>query len=154
MGKKEIRIVHVPRWVTVVLLAGVSAAMALAIDLLSGHAYRLQPSLAEIISMVRRQPATKSAVLATIAPATANFLFFVPWGALAFLSFDRANLRRASLYGVTLAVGVAFALALVAWQEVLPTRVTAWQDVLWNAAGCAGGAALGHLRKRVRIRFE
>jgi len=156
MGKKEIRIVHVPRWVTVVLLLAVSAGMALAIDLLSGHAYRLQPSLAEIITMMRRQPAapTKGVVLATIAPAMANFLFFVPWGALAFLSFDRADVRRSALYGVTLAVGVAFALGLVAWQEFLPTRVTAWQDVVWNAAGCVGGAALGHLRRRVRFRFE
>jgi len=37
---------------------------------------------------------------------------------------------------------------------MLPTRVIAWQDVIWNAAGCMAGAALGHARKRVRVRFE
>jgi hypothetical protein len=157
MGKKEIRVVHVPRWLTVTLLIVVSAAMVLAIDLLSGHAYWRQPSLPEILAMVRRHdnpPPSNSALLATIAPAVADFLFFVPWGALAFLSFHRAEASRASLYGITVAVGVAFALVLVAWQEMLPTRVTAWQDIVWNAAGCAGGAALGHMRKRMRILFE
>ncbi len=157
MGKKEIHVIHLPRWVSIALLIAVSAAMALAIDALSGHAYWRQPSLAEILSMVRRhndQPLSNSAILATITPALADFLFFVPWGALAFLSFYRENWSAAALYGVTIGVGVAFALALVGWQELLPTRVTAWQDVVWNAAGCAGGAALGHVRKRVRIRFE
>lgn len=157
MGKKEIHVIHLPRWVTVALLIAVSAAMALLIDALSGHAYWRQPSLAQILSMMRRpndQPISNSAILATITPAIADFLFFVPWGALAFLSFYRQDRPTAALYAVTVGVGVAFALALVGWQELLPTRVTAWQDVVWNAAGCAGGAALGHARKRVRIRFE
>jgi len=51
-------------------------------------------------------------------------------------------------------VGVAFALALIAWQNRLPTRVTGWYDALWNSAGCAAGAVLGDLRKRVRVRFQ
>ena len=157
MGKKEIQIIHIPRWVTIALLIIVSAAMAFAIDSLSGHAYWRQPSLAEILSMIRRhgdRSPSSIAILATITPAMADFLFFVPWGALAFLAFYSAKRSWAFLYLVTIGVGVAFALALVGWQELLPTRVTAWQDVVWNAAGCAGGAALGHMRKRVRIRFE
>lgn len=157
MGKKEIRVIHIPRWVTVALLVIVSAAMALTIDSLSGHAYWRQPSLAEILSMVRRRddhPPSNIAILATITPAMVDFLFFVPWGALAFLSFYDAKRSRTVLYAITIGVGVAFALALVGWQETLSTRVTAWQDVVWNAAGCAGGAALGHMRKRVRIRFD
>ncbi len=157
MGKSEIRVIRVPRLVTVSFLILVSAAMALTIDLLSGHAYLREPSLADIISMVwrfNRGSATTAALLATIAPATADILFFVPWGALAFLSFDHAGRSRGLAYGTTIIVGVAFALGLVAWQEMLPTRVTGWLDVVWNAAGCAAGAALGHARKRVRIRFE
>jgi VanZ family protein len=157
MGKKEIRVIHIPRWVTVALLILVTAAMAAAIYALSGHAYRLEPSFAEIILMARkydRGMATNSALLATIAPAAADILFFLPWGALAFLSFDPADGKRGRAYAATLLVGVAFALTLVAWQLFLPTRVTGWPDVVWNALGCAGGASLGHARKRVRIRFE
>lgn len=156
MGKKEIHVVRVPRWVTVTLLIAVSAMMVLVIDLLSGHAYRRQASLPELLSMVRRHDIrpSNSAFLANLAPVVANVLFFVPWGALAFLSFDVAGASRRAVYAATIAVGVAFALGLAGWQEFLPTRVTAWQDVIWNAAGCVGGAALGHLRKRVRIRFD
>jgi VanZ family protein len=97
---------------------------------------------------------SRSAVLATIIPAVAQILFFVPWGALAFLSFDRSDVPRPRVYAAVILVGVAFALALVAWQQVLPTRVTGWLDAAWNTIGCACGAALGHARKRVRIRFE
>ncbi len=157
MGKKEIRVIHVPRWVTILLWILVSAAMTLTIYLLSGHAVRREPSFAEIVSMLRRydnRSLNNSALLATLAPAAADILFFVPWGALAFLSFDHQTRRRRGVYVATVLLGVAFALALVAWQQMLPTRVTGWTDVAWNAVGCACGAALGHARKRVRIRFE
>lgn len=157
MGKREIKVIHVPRWITVALWLLVSAAMVLAIDLLSGHAYRPQTSFAEILSMVHRSehaPASSSVLLATIAPAAADILFFVPWGALAFLSFDTSKRPRTSTYAVTLTLGVAFALALLTWQAVLPTRVTGGPDAFWQIVGCAAGAALGHARKRVRVRFE
>jgi len=45
-------------------------------------------------------------------------------------------------------------LGLVAWQTVLPTRVTGGLDAMWNALGCTAGAALGDARKRIRVRFE
>ena len=89
-----------------------------------------------------------------IAPVVADILFFVPWGALAFLSIDGANRSRRSVYAVTVLLGVAFALGLTAWQIMLPTRVTSVIDCLWNGVGCALGAALGHARKQVRVRFE
>ena len=157
MGKKEIRIVRVPRWVTVALWILVSAAMATAIYFLSGHAYHRESSFAEIVSMLRRYDqgsASNSAILALIAPAVADILFFLPWGALAFLSLDGPNRSRKSIYGATVALGVAFALGLTAWQTILPTRVTGGIDCLWGAVGCGAGAALGHARKRVRVRFD
>jgi hypothetical protein len=156
MGKREIRIVQVPRWITVFLLVLVSAAMTTAIYLLSGHAYRREGSFPEVLSVLRpdRGSVSSTAVLASTAPAVADILFFIPWGVLAFLSFDRSGVPRSRVYAATVLVGVAFALALIAWQQSLPTRVTDWLDAPWNAVGCACGAALGHARKRVRIRFE
>jgi VanZ family protein len=46
------------------------------------------------------------------------------------------------------------ALALYVWQTRLPTRVTSLPDALANGAGALAGAALGHVRKGVRIRFD
>ena len=150
MGKQETRIVRVPRWATVCLLLLVSASMVLAIDLLSGHAYRRKTTLADIASGF----GSSSAVLAMMAPVIADALFFLPWGALTFLALDRPERSRKAVYGVTLALGVAFALGLIGWQAVLPTRVTGGLDPLWNMVGCAAGATLGHARKRFRVRFE
>src|SRR4051812_38537491 len=101
MGKKEIRVVRVPRWVTVVLWVGVSLAMTVAIYFLSGHAYRREASFTDITAMLRRYdqaPPTSSAILAIIAPAIGDILFFLPWGALAFLSLDGPNRSRKSIY--------------------------------------------------------
>jgi hypothetical protein len=151
-----IRVIRVRRWLTVSLLIVASAAMALSIDLLSGHAYQREPSFAEILTMVRRHEGSSpgSAVLAALTPAVAGVLFFVPWGALAFLTFDREGRSRAAVYGISIAAGVGFATGLILWQGMLATRVIGWQDLVWNAAGCAGGAAIGHARKRFRIRFQ
>jgi VanZ family protein len=151
MGKAEIRVIHVPRWLTVFAWLIVSAAMAGSVYLLSGHAYARETSFSAIIAAIRTSTSASS-VLAAIAPATADILFFVPWGALAFLSLDR-NRRRVT-YAMTIALGVAFALALMEWQSMLPTRITKGIDALWNVAGCISGAVLAHARKRVRIRFE
>lgn len=151
MGKSEIRVVQVPRWLTVVMWLGVSAAMATTVYLLSGHAYARETSLSAIIASLRASTSVAS-VLATIAPATADILFFVPWGALAFLSLDSS--RRRITYAATIALGVAFALALMTWQDMLPTRITKGIDALWNVAGCMSGAVIAHARKRLRVRFE
>ena len=158
MGKAEIKTIVVPRAVTVALLVVITALIASSVYALSGRA-RMHDrfSLDELLSLVRRYDrgaVDSSAVLATIAPAVADILVFVPWGAVAFLAFDRGESRRAATYAVTIAVGVAFALALIEWQNRLPTRVTGWYDALWNCAGCVAGAILGDLRKRVRVRFH
>jgi hypothetical protein len=158
VGKSEIKTIVVPRVVTVALLLLLTTLITLTVYALSGRARmhdRLSPD--ELLSLARRYDRGSigaPALLASIAPAVADALLFLPWGAVAFLAFDRGESRRAATYALTLTVGVAFALALVVWQNRLPTRVTGWHDALWNAAGCAAGAILGDLRKRVRIRFH
>jgi hypothetical protein len=148
VGKSEIVVVRVPRGITVVLWMAVSAAMVALIYALSGRAYvqdraTIIPEMGEPV-----------AALATSAPIVADILFFLPWGALAYLALDRENSSRLRTYIATMVVGAAFALVLTAWQRSLPTRVTGWIDAIWYAAGCLAGAAAGHARKRVRIRFE
>jgi hypothetical protein len=158
VGKSTIRTVTVPRAVTVILLVIVSAAMSLLIASLSGRAYLgVRLTMPELVSLIHRYDegaVSNDALLATAAPAIADLLFFLPWGALAFLSFDGGEEHRLRTYLVTLAVGVTFALGLMAWQSRLPTRVTGRDDAGWNTLGCLFGALAGHLRKRVRIRFD
>jgi hypothetical protein len=158
MGKRTIRTILVPRWVTVALLTLLSAAMAGLIAMLSGRAYLRQGlTMTEIVALVHRYDRgalSNDALLATAAPGIADILFFVPWGALAFLSFDGGEGHRFRTYLLTMAVGLTFALGLVAWQNALPTRVTGWEDAGWNTFGCTAGAVAGHLRKRLRVRFD
>jgi hypothetical protein len=158
VGKTTIRTVIVPRIVTIVLLVALSIGMVTLIAALSGRAYAgVRLTVPELVSLVHRYDrgaVSNDALLATAAPGIADILFFMPWGALAFLAFDGGEHHRIRTYLLTLAVGVTFALGLVAWQSRLPTRVTGWDDAGWNAVGCLTGAVAGHLRKRLRIRFD
>ena len=158
VGKPEARVIVVPRGVTITLLLLVTAAMVATIFFLSGRAMlRDRMSVAEVVSLIWRYDQGSLgnvALLASIAPALADAIFFLPWGALAFLSFDGREERRGRTYALVIGLGVAFALVLAAWQDMLPTRVTGWDDVSWNTMGCLAGATVAHLRKRVRIRFE
>ena len=158
VGKPGIRTFRVPRWVTIIFLVAVSIAMAALVVFLSGRAYlRQQLTVPDIVSLVHRYDRGALSIdtlLATMAPEIVDVLFFMPWGALAFLAFDGGEQHRLRTYLLTLAVGVTFALGLVAWQSALPTRVTGWEDAGWNMLGCLAGAVCGHLRKRVRVRFE
>jgi len=157
MGKSEVKVIRVPRAVTAILLIATSAAMVAVIAALTGRAYlHERTSLVDIIAIVRRYDVgaiPPTAVIANLAPVLTNILFFIPWGALAFLSFDRARWPRIVTYLVTIAVGAAFASVLVSWQTQLPTRVTGWTDAAWNLVGVSIGAIGGHLRKSVRVRF-
>jgi hypothetical protein len=158
MGKRSIRTIVVPRWATVALLILLSISMAALIAMLSGRAYlRQRLTIAEIIALIHRYDQgalSNDALLATAAPAIADVLFFMPWGALAFLALDGGEGHRLRTHLLTLAVGLTFALGLVAWQTALPTRVTGWEDAGWNTFGCLAGAIAGHLRKRLRVRFD
>jgi hypothetical protein len=135
VGKRTIRTILVPRWLTAVLLILLSLTMAGLIAMLSGRAYLRQGlTTAEIVALVHRYDR----------------------GALsnAFLAFDGGEGHRLRTHLLTLAVGLTFALGLVAWQSALPTRVTGWEDAGWNTFGCLAGAVAGHLRKRLRVRFD
>jgi glycopeptide antibiotics resistance protein len=158
MGSRELHVVRVPRAVTVVLLILVSLVILVLIWFLSGKAvYREVSSPVHLLRALLRYDRTgagRANVLASAAPAIAGVLLFVPWGALAFLAFDRVGWSRATTYALTLTVGVTFALGVSAWQEWLPTRITGWLDVFWNVLGAMAGAVVGHLRRRVWIRFE
>lgn len=155
MTKGEITTIHVPKAVTIALWILVSAAMAGVVYALSGRAYvQERASIIDVVSVLQDRAVRPADVLATLAPVIADMLFFLPWGALAFLALDRDPAARGRTYALTLIVGVAFALGLTAWQKMLPTRVTGGLDVVWNTAGCLAGALAGHARKRMRIRFE
>jgi hypothetical protein len=156
MGKAEIRVVHVPRWLTILTWLAVTALMVGLVYELSGRAYARETRLLDIINTLRRYrggSATSSNVLAAVSLAAVDILFFLPWGALAFLSLHREN-RRLLTYLLTLLLGVAFALGLMAWQSALPTVITNGVDAAWYVAGCALGAIAANARKRVRFRFE
>lgn len=149
MAKKEVRVVRVRRWVTVVLLAFVSLLLVALVLFLSGKAY-LRERATPLSLLQARSP---EAALASLAPAIANFLPLVPWGFLAFLALDRDARPRARTYFYTALLALAFCAALDAWQYSLPTRVSGWLDLPFNVLGALCGATFGHARKRVRIRF-
>ena len=54
----------------------------------------------------------------------------------------------------TLIVGIVFAAGLALWQSLLPARVMTIADSFANIGGTFTGAALAHLRKGVRVRFD
>lgn len=156
MGKRDVRVIPVPKPVTVTLLLLTTAGMLALIWLLSGKTYAKQthPILETITRIMQYRQISRDALLASLMPVIANILFFVPWGFLMFLALDRPSRPRPQSYAITCAVGIIFAMVLDAWQYLLPTRVTTLADSVANGIGALAGATLGHLRKRVRIRFE
>lgn len=158
MGKRHVRSVVVRKPVTVALLLLLSVAMAGLLYALSGRAYAVDRhpmlELAARLLGAGAVPVSRSALLAMMMPVLANVMLFVPWGFLAFVALDSKKRSRRSAYMMTIAGALVFAAALYAWQTVLPTRVTAVTDALANALGAFAGAALGHLRKGVRIQFD
>jgi glycopeptide antibiotics resistance protein len=158
MGKRGVRVVVVRKGITLALLFVVSVLMAWLVWFLSGKAYVNDAHpVRELVARMfgkGRQALSRDAALAFMMPVIANVLLFVPWGFLTFLAFDRETRPRLRTYLLTCIFGLAFAAALQIWQLFLPTRVTAAADALANVLGTLGGAALGHMRKRVHVRFE
>ncbi len=156
MGKREVHIVAVPKWVTIGLLVLVSAAMVSLLFYLSGKTYAdgREPLRDLLLRAMQRGPISPNAVLASVMPAIANVLFFVPWGFVMFLVLDKPERSRGRTYLVTLVIGALFAAALEVWQTFLPTRVLAAPDAIADACGVLAGAVAGHLRKRIRIQFD
>lgn len=158
MGKRHVTVIPVRKPATFALLAIVTAAMASLLYVLSGRAYAGERNpLLELTARVLGgggAPVSRDAVLAFLMPVSANILLFVPWGFLAFVGLDRPQRRRGLTYLLTIIGALAVAVAMSVWQEFLPTRVTSLPDALANAAGALAGAALGHARKSVRVRFD
>ena len=151
MGKRQVQAIVVRKAVTVALLLAVSAAMAALVWFLSGKAYAaethpLREMLARLLGS-RRGSLSRDALLAFLMPVIGNMLLFVPWGFLAFVAFDSATRPRARTYAITITAAAVFALAMLLWQMALP-------DTISNGAGALAGAALGHARKSMRVRFD
>lgn len=158
MGKRHVHVVMVRKPVTFALLALTTAAIAGFVYLLSGKAYAadthpMREMLARLLG-ADRGSVTRSTVLAFLMPVAANMLLFLPWGFLAFVALDRPERPRRVTYLITVIAAAIIAACMVWWQLVLPTRVTSLPDTFANALGAFTGAALGHARKGVRIRFD
>jgi VanZ family protein len=158
MGRRQVHVIRVRTPVTVTLLAVITAAMAALIYFLSGKAYAADTNpIREILARLLgsgRGPVSRDALLAFLMPVLANILLFVPWGFLAFLALDGRTSSRRATYLFTVIGAVVFAFAMVAWQQTLPTRVTSLPDAFANGVGALAGAALGHARKGVHVRFD
>lgn len=151
MGKRQVHVIPVRKPVSAALLILTSAVMVALIALLSGRAYAAPTdALAAILAGSLR----RDRFLAFLMPVLASMLLFVPWGFLAFVVLDRPERARQRTYLLTIVAALAFAAAIQLWQELLPMRVTRPSDVIANALGAFAGAALGHMRKGVRVRFD
>jgi VanZ family protein len=156
MGKRQVHVVRVRKPITVALLAVTTLAMIALLYFLSGKAYAAEAHpfrelLARTLSSER--PLSRGAALAFLMPVIANILLFVPWGFFAFIVLDTRKRSRRLTYAITFLAALVFAVAMCLWQQSLPTRVTSLPDTISNAAGALAGAALGHTRKSVRVRF-
>lgn len=158
MGRRQVRVIRVRLPVTLALLALTTVAVASLIYALSGKAYAAETHpIREILARLfgsGRGPVSRDAVLAFLMPIIANILLFVPWGFLAFLALDGRMRSRRWAYGATVVGAVVFAAGLLVWQQSLPTRVTSLPDTIANGLGALAGAALGHARKGVHVRFD
>jgi glycopeptide antibiotics resistance protein len=158
MGKRQVHILRVRAPVTFALLVLTTAAMVGLIYFLSGKAYAAETHpIREILARLlgsERSTVSRDTLLAFLMPVIGNVLLFVPWGFLAFLALDGRTSSRRTAYFATIVGAVVFSAAIVLWQQTLPTRVTSLPDTIANGLGAFAGAALGHARKGVHVRFE
>jgi VanZ family protein len=158
MSKPQVHVIRVRKWATIVILVVTSGAMLALLYLLSGKAYAAETHpvreiVARLLGSSSRGPVSRDELLAFLMPVIANTLLFVPWGFLMFLALDLPKRPRKVTYAMAVLAAIVFAAGMFVWQEFLPTRVTAPLDILANAAGALTGAAIGHARKVVRVRF-
>jgi len=158
MGRPQVHVIRVRAPITFALLVLTTGAIVALIYFLSGKAYAAETHpIREILARLLgsgRGPVSRDALLAFLMPIIGNVLLFVPWGFLAFLALDGRMQSRRAAYFMTVVGAVVFAAAMVLWQQTLPTRVTSLPDTFANGLGAFAGAALGHARKGVHIRFE
>ena len=158
MGRRQVHVIRVRPPVTFALWALTTFAIGALIYFLSGKAYAADTHpIREILARLlgsRRGPVSRDALLAFLMPVIGNVLLFIPWGFLAFLALDGRTRSRRAAYVMTVIGAVLFAAGMVLWQQTLPTRVTSLPDTFANGLGALAGAALGHARKGVHVRFE
>ncbi len=159
MGKPQVHVIRVPKWATVSLLVLTCASMLTLVYLLSGKAYAAETHpfreiIARLLGSSSRGPVSRDELLAFLMPVIANILLFVPFGFFWFLAIDIPERSGSVKYGETVLAAVIFAAAMFIWQNFLPTRVTAPLDIISNALGALGGAAIGHARKTIHVRFQ
>jgi glycopeptide antibiotics resistance protein len=158
MGKRQVYVIRVRKAVTLTLLLLTTAALCSLLYLLSGKAYAADThplrELAVRLLGSHRVSVSPDALLAFLMPVIANILLFVPWGFLTFVMLDAPSRRRGLTYAITFIAAIVFAAGMYLWQQFLPTRVTTLLDTLANGVGALAGAALGHARKGVYVRFE
>lgn len=158
MGKRHVYVIPVRKPATFALLLLTTTAMASLLYVLSGRAYAADRH--PLLELTARflggggVPVSRDALLAFLMPVIANIILFVPWGFLAFIAIDSPRLPRRMTYLITIVCALVVAIAMSVWQEFLPTRVTSLTDAIANGAGALAGAALGHMRKTVRVRFD
>jgi glycopeptide antibiotics resistance protein len=153
------REVNVRKWVTLLLLLVVTAAITIITVWLSGKSYsNLDPIPFDDIKYLARRladrPISTHILAVLVVPMIANVLLFVPWGFLTFISLYNVERPTLQTYVLTILLGFSFSLGIEAWQYFLPSRVADVNDVIWNTTGVVLGAFLGHARLRVRFEFD
>ena len=156
MGKREVRVIVVPKAVTIALLVLVTAAMAALLYFLSGRTYvrDSHPGTELLLRLLRRDDPPRDAILVAIMPIFVNVVAYVPWGFLTFIAIDSPKRPRFRSYLITIVAAAILAAAMSVWQMFLPTRVTSPVDAIANTLGAFVGAIGGHLRKEIHVRFE
>lgn len=149
----------VRRRVTWLLLLAVTAGIVLATLWISGKSYsKVDPipfhDVSDLAHRLEHNATSTRMLTIVLMPIVANVLLFVPWGFLLFLALYKAKRPTIQTYVLTILLGLSFTSIIEACQYFLPSRVADINDIIWNTAGAAIGAILGHLRARVRFEFE
>jgi glycopeptide antibiotics resistance protein len=153
------REVTVPKPMTLLMLAIVTAAIVAITVWMSGRSYsNLDPipfdDIRYLIKRLAARPISTHILAVLVVPMIANVLLFLPWGFLTFISLYSVDRPTLQTYVLTILLGLSFSLGIEGWQYFLPSRVADINDVIWNTTGAVLGALLGHARLRVRFEFS
>ena len=151
--------VIIRRWTTFALLFIACTAIVATTVWTGGKSYtKVDPTpfdeIELIVERLGTRPMSTHILAVLIVPIIGNILLFVPFGFFAFIAFYSVERPTMQTYLVTILLGLTFTLAIEGWQYFLPSRVSDVNDVIWNTAGTALGAILGHMRLRVRFQFD
>lgn len=156
MGKRDVRVIVVRKWMTALLLVTTTAVMTALMWGLSGRAYASRTHSASAVAhtIAHAADVPRAVLIADLMPIAANMFLFLPWGFFTFVLLDRPSRSRFATYVMTVGAALAFAAAIELWQSYLPSPVVTLFDSFANVLGAFLGALAGHLRKQVRVRFH